>query len=154
MTSGAASGRAGNKGPIMTPDQLERYRQQLEGMRVRLQGDVTSLSGEAFRQNGGEASGNLSNAPLHMADLGTDTFEQEMSLALLETEERRLELIAAALTRIAEGAYGRCSECGRDIAPARLDALPYTPVCVECARTVQRDNAQREAGHVPSPGNL
>ena len=41
--------------------------------------------------------------------------------------------IRAALARIADGSYGECARCGADIAEARLDALPWTPVCRECA---------------------
>jgi len=138
----------------MTQDVIERYRQMLDRMRERLNGNVNNLAGEAFRQAGGEASGNLSNAPLHLADLGTDTFEQEMSLTLLETEEQRLEEIAAALTRIAQGHFGRCEECSQAITRQRLDAIPYTRYCVDCAHKVQAENGHMEGGRIPNPGNL
>jgi RNA polymerase-binding transcription factor DksA len=116
---------------------LDQYRQVLLALGRRIRGDVLDLSNEALRKSGGEASGNLSNAPMHLADLGTDTYEQEMSVSLLENSERALEEIAAALDRIDQGTFGRCEECGRDIGRERLRAIPYTRHCVDCARRLQ-----------------
>ena len=67
------------------------------------------------------------------ADLGSDNFEQEVSLSLLENEGQLLERVSAALARIDQGTFGRCQECGRDISRERLDAVPYTPYCIQCA---------------------
>ena len=67
----------------MTKAILDAFRQQLLDLRNRLKGDVTNLADEALRKAGGEASGSLSNMPIHMADLGTDNFEQEFTLSLL-----------------------------------------------------------------------
>jgi RNA polymerase-binding transcription factor DksA len=126
----------------MTQAEFERYEQRLLALGQRLTGDVSGLTDEAFRKTGGEASGNLSNTPLHLADLGTDNFEQEITLSLLETEGRQLEEIAAALERIRQGTYGRCQECRKEIPRERLDAIPYTRYCVDCARRSQ-DQAPR-----------
>jgi RNA polymerase-binding transcription factor DksA len=122
----------------MNATQLEKYRQALLTLRSRLNGDVTHLAGEAFRTAGGEASGSLSNTPLHMADLGTDNFEQEFTLSLLENGEARLEEIADALRRIDQGAFGQCEACHKPIPAARLEAVPFTRHCVECARKLQQ----------------
>jgi RNA polymerase-binding protein DksA len=121
----------------MTQAELEHFRQQLLTMGSRLKGAVSDLAGEALRETGGAASGNLSNTPIHQADLGSDHFEQEVSLSLLENEEQRLEEIAAALKRISAGTFGRCEACQRDIPTARLEALPFTRLCIECARQAQ-----------------
>ncbi|KAF2418139.1 TraR/DksA C4-type zinc finger protein [Microbacterium sp. B35-30] len=43
-----------------------------------------------------------------------------------------IEQITAALNRINQGTYGRCTRCGRQIAPARLEVLPYAAACIEC----------------------
>ena len=118
----------------MTKPELENFRKLLEGLRRRLTGDVSHLADEALRARGGEASGSLSNAPLHMADLGTDNFEQEFTLSLLENQEQMLEEIVAALDRIDKGTFGKCEECGAAIPKGRLQALPYTRHCVACAR--------------------
>ena len=71
--------------------------------------------------------------PSDMADVGTDAFEQEITLDLLGNENEVLEQIDAALKRIANGSFGKCEECGRGIAKARLDAMPYAALCVKCA---------------------
>src|SRR5207249_10128997 len=109
----------------MTKAVLDGFRQQLLVLRSRLKGDVTHLADEALRKAGGGASGNLSNMPIHMADLGTDNFEQEFTLGLLHTEEQLVEEIAAALERINQGKFGLCEECQATIPKARLQAMPY-----------------------------
>jgi DnaK suppressor protein len=123
----------------MTKAELDGHRRQLMALRDRINGDVAHLSDEAFRKSDGDASGNLSHMPIHMADLGTDNFEQENTLSLLANEEHMLAEITAALDRIDKGIYGRCEECQGEISPkARLRELPYTRYCVECARKLDQ----------------
>ena len=124
----------------MTKADLDSYRELLVSLRSRLNGDVTHLADEALRSTGGEASGSLSNAPLHMADLGTDNFEQEFTLSLLQNQEQALDEIREALGRIDRGTFGECEECHQPIPKARLQALPYTRHCVECARKLQQSS--------------
>jgi RNA polymerase-binding protein DksA len=121
----------------MNQADLEHYRNSLLALRRRLSGDVSHLADEALRARGGEASGSLSNAPLHPADLGTDNFEQEFTFNLLQNQEQTLEEIADALERIQQGTFGHCEECGGPIPQGRLQALPYTRHCVACARKLQ-----------------
>ncbi len=123
----------------MTPEELDHYRQQLLILGRRITKDVSSLSDEALRRTGGEASGSLSNTPLHPADLGTDSFDQEVSLSLLENEDQTLEAIQAALNRIEQGTFGRCERCHQELSKERLRALPFTPLCVACARLAEAD---------------
>src|SRR5437764_3323137 len=104
----------------MTHSDLDGYREALLALRTRLTGDVSHLADEALRARGGEASGSPSNAPLHMADLGTDNFEQEFTLSLLENQEQMLEEITAALDRMDKGTFGKCEECGTAIPKGRL----------------------------------
>lgn len=124
----------------MNKAELETYRTTLLTLRNRLTGDVTHLADEALRARGGEASGSLSNAPLHMADLGTDNFEQEFTLNLLQNQEQALKEIGEALDRVGQGTFGRCEECAGVIPKARLQALPYTRHCVACARKLQQSS--------------
>jgi len=122
----------------MTKAEIDNYRQLLQALHQRLNGDVSHLADEALRKAGGEASGSLSNTPIHMADLGTDNFEQEFTLGLLENEEKSLEEITAALQRIDTNLFGVCEECKKPIPKARLQALPFTRYCVVCARKLQQ----------------
>jgi DnaK suppressor protein len=121
----------------VTDREREDYRRNLLLLANRINGDMTNLTGEALRKAGGEASGNLSNTPLHLADLGTDAFEHEVTLGLLENEGQVLGDIAAALDRIANGTYGKCERCRKAIPRERLQALPYVRYCIQCAQMVQ-----------------
>ena len=122
----------------MTKAELDSFRQSLLSLRNRLKGDVSQLADEALRAIGGEASGSLSNAPLHMADLGTDNFEQEFTLGLMQNQAQALKEIDDALDRVRRGTFGRCEECAAAIPKGRLAALPYARHCVACARKNQQ----------------
>ena len=124
----------------MTKADLESYRQKLIALGTRLRGAAAQLAEEALHSTGGESSGGLSNAPLHPADLGTDNFEQELSLGLIENHAQAITEIEDALERISQGAFGKCEECGAAIAKGRLDALPYARHCVACARKFQQQS--------------
>jgi DnaK suppressor protein len=113
--------------------ELREFKDRLLMLRARLQGDVVQLTDEALRKNQ-QGGSNLSNMPLHLADLGTDNFEQEQSLRLLESEEDTLEKIDKALARLEAGKFGMCDECGGPIPKLRLKAIPFAPYCVECTR--------------------
>jgi RNA polymerase-binding transcription factor DksA len=118
----------------MTKSEQDNYRQQLGTLRDRLTGDVSHLADEAFQSAGGEGASNLSHVPLHMADLGSDSFEHDNTLNLLANERMILEEITLALERIDRGTFGRCEECQGPIPRERLRELPYTRFCVTCAR--------------------
>ena len=121
----------------MKKTEMLAYREKLHAIRARLRGDVTAMAEVALRKSGMEGSD--SNAmPIHMAELGSDNFEQEFTLGLMEAEEDTLGLIEAALERIDDGSYGRCVQCDGAIPKARLNAIPYTPVCIKCAE--QQEN--------------
>jgi RNA polymerase-binding transcription factor DksA len=119
----------------MTTTELNSFREQLVKLSHRLREDVSELGEEAFHRTG---DGNLSNVPLHPADVGTDNFEQQVSFVLLESQGQRLAETAAALDRIGERTFGRCEECQTEIPKARLKALPYTCHCIKCARRLER----------------
>ncbi len=108
------------------------YREKLHAIRARLRGDVTAMAEIALRKSGMEGS-DSSAMPIHMAELGSDNFEQEFTLGLMEAEEGTLGHIDSALERIELGSYGRCVDCDSSITKARLNAIPYTPVCIKCA---------------------
>lgn len=123
---------------VFKKTELKVYREKLMALRARLRGDVSGMVSAALRKTRSESSGDLSSMPIHMADIGTDNFEQEFTLTLMQGEEGTLELIEAALERIEKGTYGLCEECSQRIPKARLNAIPYTPYCVKCASDFQR----------------
>jgi RNA polymerase-binding protein DksA len=120
----------------MKKAELEQYRATLLDLRSRLTGDVSQLADEALRAK--EASSNQSNMPMHMADVGSENFEQEFTLTLLQKEEDMLGEIDRALARIAAGTFGQCEECSVEILRDRLKMLPYTRYCVDCARKLEK----------------
>jgi DnaK suppressor protein len=116
----------------MKKSEIISFKEKLHSIRARLRGDVTAMAEVALRKSGIEGSD--SNAmPIHMAELGSDNFEQEFTLGLMEVDEGTLGSIDAALERIQDGTYGKCVQCDGVISKARLNAIPYTPVCIKCA---------------------
>jgi RNA polymerase-binding protein DksA len=118
-------------------EDLQAFRQALTSLRARLRGDLDQMTDEALKRNQPDSSGNLSNVPLHMADVGTENYDQEFTLGLIENEQETLDQIQDALARIDAGTFGRCEECGSAITKSRLQALPYARHCIECARRVE-----------------
>jgi DnaK suppressor protein len=95
------------------------------------------MTDEALGRDLGGGTGNLSNLPLHMADLGTDNYDQEFTLGLIENEQGTLEQVNEALDRMELGTFGHCVECDEPIAKARLEVIPYARHCIQCARTLE-----------------
>jgi DnaK suppressor protein len=121
----------------MKKAEAKEYKGLLVALRARLRGDVNQLADAALKKNQSEANGSISSMPIHMADLGSDNFEQEFSLSLMENDEVTLEAIENALERIESGTYGDCEECGTKIPKTRLEAIPYTALCVKCAAKME-----------------
>ena len=122
----------------MKKPELTAYKEQLLALRARLRGDVDHMADGALKKNRSEANGDLSSMPIHMADIGSDNFEQEFTLSLMENDGGTLALIESSLERIEEGTYGQCEECGVKIPKTRLNAIPYTTLCVRCAEQQER----------------
>ena len=80
----------------------------------------------------------MSHVPTHPADVGTDNYEQEFTLGLVESERLLLEEIDQSLRRIDEGTYGICIGTGNAINKARLKARPWAKHCIDYARLVEK----------------
>jgi len=119
---------------MLRTKEIDGYRTRLRGMLARAGDDRDELRCEAMQPIGGEASGGISNVPVHPADLANRASEEDVSLSLLENEAHRMGEINAGLERIDEGTFGRCETCGRAIGTRRLNALPYTRYCLTCER--------------------
>ena len=117
----------------MKKAEIKLYRERLLALRARLRGDVEQMADATLRKSRSEANGDLSSMPIHMADIGSDNFEQEFTLSLMENGEGMLDRIESALERIEDGTYGQCEECGARIPKTRLNAIPHTAMCVRCA---------------------
>ena len=113
------------KSPFGKKD-LDAYRTSLLSLRHNRIGEKESREKEALKAAGQDVSVD------HMADFGTDNFEQEFTLGVLEQDLETLRDIHDALVRIKEGSYGLCEECTKPIAKARLKAMPHARLCVDC----------------------
>ena len=104
---------------------LDPLRKALLKLRTEILGAVTQLESEALRGAEDEISVD------HMADHGSDSFEQDQTLVLLERESVTIREINAALKRMEDGTYGVCERTGKNIGKPRLRALPYARLCLE-----------------------
>lgn len=133
----------------LTKEDLQLFKAQLLELRDRLMKQIGAMEGEALKEAGSEVSVD------HMADHGTETFDQDFTLGLIENEENTIREIDEALHRMTEGTYGMCEPCIEEmeklcktcphIPKARLEAIPYTRFCVEYARVAERNREIEEA---------
>jgi DnaK suppressor protein len=125
--------------PMLKKTELAEFKHLLLTLRSRIRGDVQHMQDEALDRpdNGGEGK-----SPTHLAELGTETYEQDFALRRVENEQEVLEEIDEALRRVDSGAYGVCLACqeqgktpAKSVIPkARLRVIPYARNCVDCER--------------------
>lgn len=129
----------------MNKAEAAEFKTLLEAIRARLRGDVQQLTSEALG-SGRQDIGGESKSPTHMADLGSDAFEQDFALSIVANEQETLEAINAALARIEDGTYGTCERCHESgkspsrsiIRKTRLRAIPYARNCIECESQLEQ----------------
>ncbi len=117
--------------------ELRDFKGLLIARKRQLAGDVNQMKDEALKK--GSDAGDLSSLPMHIADQGTDSFEQEMTLELVENESGEMQQIEEAMARIREGRFGVCEGCNKPMLKSRLKAIPYAKLCVECKRKEDGD---------------
>jgi RNA polymerase-binding protein DksA len=120
----------------LTDAELAEFREMLLAKRRELVGDMNNMTDEARRS--GAPGGTASSMPIHMADLGSDTWEQELTLGLIENERGLLREIDEALSRIENRTYGICIATNKPIGKARLRFKPWAKYCIEYARKVEQ----------------
>jgi RNA polymerase-binding protein DksA len=140
----AAAATATPEEPRLTRTQLSKaeidhFRALLLEKRKEILGDVGSMESEAFK-----SGSNLSNMPIHMADVGTDNFEQEFTLGLIESERRILRDIQEALQRLENGTFGICLGTGQAIPKVRLEAVPWAKYTIEYSRALEQGLVRRD----------
>jgi RNA polymerase-binding transcription factor DksA len=122
-TSGRPAKRSAREIEAIRTDLIDRKRQ--------LAATMGKLSGDAVNNNPREL-GEISSLPSHLADLGTETFEQDKDLGLAERASAEIGEIDDALERLKAGDYGICEACEQPIHPERLKALPHATLCAAC----------------------
>lgn len=116
-----------NGGWALHPEDLPEFEELLKRRKALLANDVLGL--EHAWTDKSEADGAHAS---HMAESGTDTFEEDVRLARMESAGEEIGEIEEALHRIHEGTYGACEECGKPISLERLRAIPYARLCISC----------------------
>ncbi len=117
----------------LSDKELQEFRELLLEKRRQLVGMVADMEQEAMRSSA-SSGGQSSSMPIHMADLGSDTWEQEFTLGLIANERQTLTEIDQALERIKDKTYGLCVATGKPISKARLKAKPWALYCIAYAR--------------------
>jgi len=130
---------------MLTPDELENFRRVLLLLQARIQGDVEQLEEDAFSsaEDGDHGSSN------HLAEMGTDAWEIDVSMRFVESDQEVLSEIAEAINRIDNGKFGICQMCaesgvaGRkaNIPKSRLKAIPHARNCIDCTRRREQESS-------------
>lgn len=118
----------------LKPAEIKKFQTLLLVKLNNILGNVTSMETEALRRDRSD----LSNMPTHMADLGTDNYEIENILGLMDSERKILLEINDSLNRIEDSTYGICENCGNQIPKQRLNAIPWARYCVACATLLEK----------------
>lgn len=114
-------------------DALLRQHKTLVGRRTELRKRL-GMELDDLSRKGSQPSGDA-------ADIAFDTSGEEIATQLAEMEAKELAQVERALRRLKQGTYGKCEGCDGRIPVARLDALPYSTMCIACQREAEQDGA-------------
>ena len=107
----------------MDKKRLDYYRKKLEAKREELQHMM------ALAEQEGRAA---DDATQDIADRAANSYTKEFLLSLSDMERRDLNRVEQALARLRRGEYGTCVDCAKPIGDKRLQAIPWTPLCIQC----------------------
>ena len=124
----------------LTPLEIREFKALLLAKRNEILTNVICIEDETLRKTRTD----LSSMPFHMADLGTDNYELENTLGLMDSERKLLAEIEDALGRTENGSYGICEGNNEPISKARLNAIPWARYCVVCANLSEKGLLARE----------
>ena len=110
----------------------KKFKELLLLEREKVTGDIWRLSEDTLSSSQRDSSGDLSGYAMHMADVGSDTYQRDLQLGLVSKEQESLYKIEEALKMIDDGTYGKCQICGKPIKEPRLKAVPFAKLCVPC----------------------
>jgi DnaK suppressor protein len=114
----------------LSAQKLDRYREKLMELRQRVGGEVNRVV-EAIHEDVSVPE-DVSAAPVHLADVAVESVDADVEV--LHATRGIFDDVSAALDRIKTGTFGQCVECGGPISEERLNAIPYAPLCVRCAK--------------------
>jgi DnaK suppressor protein len=116
----------------MNKTERKKFEKKLLELREAKLAYIAMLRELSISKTQREDSGDISAFTSHPADISTESDEREKMATLLSRETQLLKELDSAVERVRSGAYGKCDQCGEDISPARLEALPFATLCVKC----------------------
>lgn len=128
----------------MEERQINHFRNRLLAEKERLEKELQNSNRFNLDETLTSSTQELSAYDNHPADLGSETFEREKDLALWNNAHEILQRLDEALDHMEKGVYGICEDCGREIDVQRLEALPYTTLCIHCQRQEEDNHQSRE----------
>ena len=142
--------KAAPRKPVKLTIFVKKQRQRLLDLKDELMDAMYGVQQETLRNgpSGGEASG----SGMHQGDAGSDAYDRDFALNLLSKEQDALQEIQSALERIAQGMYGICGISGKKIPQARLEAIPFARLTVECQSKWEQENPNRKFRSVDALG--
>ena len=131
-------------GAEKTPDsRYNELKHMLEGRRREMQADVQGRMRDVRTEG---AWGGKLNEVLDAVESSEADIQEEIEFALIQMKSETLNKINDALSRLEQGNYGNCFDCGDEIAEKRLRALPFAVRCKDCEEA--RENAERRERHM------
>ncbi len=127
----------------MNKKDLKRFEKRLLDEREKLLRNMSRIESSVLSRNQKESSGDLSSYSFHMADLATDASEREKAFLFASKEGRLLYHIDEALRRLYRNEYGVCQNCGEQISPDRLEAVPHARLCIKCKEEEEKAKSRR-----------
>ena len=123
---------------IMDKQKLEHYRKLLETRRLNLRASV------ARTEEDGRAAQSTDSAQ-DIADRASSSYQKEFLFARSNNDRQFLQMVEHALSNIAEGSYGECESCGKEINERRLEAVPWARHCIACQEKLERGELEQPA---------
>lgn len=122
----------------MEKSKIESFRGKLQKERKRLENELKQIHDENYAVASEGAEGGDENYEDHMGDAASNIFDRERDLSLEQNLEDMIAQVDAALLRLENGSYGICANCHREINEARLRAIPYVDLCIECKQAEEQ----------------
>ncbi|MCM8822413.1 MAG: TraR/DksA family transcriptional regulator [Candidatus Omnitrophica bacterium] len=126
----------------MNKKEMKVFKDALLKEKERILKSITHLEENTQQSSRGNIA-QSSGVPTHIADLGTDAFEKDLDLNLTSSELALLEKIEESLKKIEEKKYGVCESCNKPIPKARLRAVPYAKLCIQCQKAQEKEEGRQ-----------
>ncbi len=123
----------------MESKNFDYYRKRLLDEKKALLDTIDFIKDYAGEESQQEQLGELSMIDNHPGDVATEMEDREKNYALIDNEKKLMTDIQEALDRIDNGTYGTCRICGKDISNERLDFIPYASLCIDCEKTMEKE---------------